>query len=123
VPLADVICLMVYPSHYELGNIPVDGHPNDFPAETVTYTLERAEAMVPGSRAKMRPWLQDFTYPAEGFSAYGPAEVRAQIDAAEDWGASGWLLWNAAGEFEVDAPATGVVDAGRAGVLPPVGRG
>jgi hypothetical protein len=39
----------------------------------------------------------------EGFSAYGPAQVRAQIDAAEAHGVSGWLLWNAAGEFHVDA--------------------
>lgn len=104
-PLVDYVCLMVYPSHYAFGNIPVDGHPNDFPAETVTYTLEQAEAVMPGSKAKMRPWLQDFTYPAEGFSAYGPDEVRAQIEAAEAWGASGWLLWNAAGEFEVEALA------------------
>jgi hypothetical protein len=105
VPLADSVNLMIYPSHYEEGNIPVDGHPNDFPAETVTFTLERAEELVPGSRAKMRPWLQDFNYPAEGFSDYGPDEVRAQIDAAERFGASGWLLWNAAGEFQVGALA------------------
>jgi hypothetical protein len=102
-PLADYVCLMIYPSHYALGNIPVDGHPNDFPSETVTYTLQRAQEVAPGTMAKMRPWLQDFTYPMEGFSAYGPAEVRAQIDAAEAMGVSGWLLWNAAGEFEVDA--------------------
>jgi hypothetical protein len=104
-PLADYVCLMIYPSHYELGNIPVDGHPNDFPSETVTYTLQRSQEVVPGTMAKMRPWLQDFTYPLEGFSVYGPAEVRAQIDAAEAMGVSGWLLWNAAGEFEVDALA------------------
>lgn len=104
-PLADYVCLMVYPSHYIVGNIPVDGHPNDFPAETVTYTLERSQEWVPGTMNKMRPWLQDFTYPLEGYSAYGPAEVRAQIDAAEAMGVSGWLLWNAAGEFEVEALA------------------
>lgn len=102
-PLADYICLMIYPSHYELGNIPVDGHPNDYPAETVTYTLERAEVWAPGTAKKMRPWLQDFNYPMEGFADYGPAEVRAQIDAAEAMGVSGWLLWNAAGVFEVSA--------------------
>ncbi len=100
---ADYVCLMIYPSHYTTGNIPVDGHPNDFPAETVTYTLERSQEFVPGSMKKMRPWLQDFTYPLEGYSEYGPAEVRAQIDAAEALGVSGWLLWNAAGEFEVEA--------------------
>lgn len=104
-PLVDFVNLMIYPSHYEEGNIPVDGHPNDFPAETVTFTLEKGEELVPGTRRKMRPWLQDFTYPLEGFSAYGPAEVRAQIDATEAFGASGWMLWNAAGEFEVDALA------------------
>jgi hypothetical protein len=104
-PLADYVCLMIYPSHYEVGNIPVDGHPNDFPAETVTYTLERSQHWVPGTMKKMRPWLQDFTYPLEGYSSYGPAEVRAQIDAAEALGVSGWLLWNAAGEFEDSALA------------------
>jgi hypothetical protein len=102
-PLADYVCLMVYPSHYIEGNIPVDGHPNDFPAETVTYTLERSQEWVPGTMNKMRPWLQDFTYPLEGYSVYGPDEVRAQIDAAEAMGVSGWMLWNAAGEFEVPA--------------------
>jgi hypothetical protein len=99
-PLADYVCLMIYPSHYEVGNIPVDGHPNDYPAETVTYTLERSQEWVPGTMKKMRPWLQDFTYPLEGYSAYGPEQVRAQIDAAEAQGVSGWLLWNAAGEFQ-----------------------
>jgi hypothetical protein len=104
-PLADYVCLMIYPSHYEVGNIPVDGHPNDFPAETVTYTLERSQEWAPDTMKKMRPWLQDFTYPLEGYSEYGPDEVRAQIDAAEALGVSGWLLWNAAGEFEVPALA------------------
>ena len=104
-PLADYVCLMVYPSHYAEGNIPVAGHPNDFPAETVTYTLEQSEALVPGIMPKMRPWLQDFTYPLEGYAVYGPDEVRAQIDAAQALGVSGWMLWNAAGEFEVPALA------------------
>jgi hypothetical protein len=104
-PYADYVCLMVYPSHYTTGNIPVDGHPNDFPAETVTYTLEQSQVWAPGTMNKMRPWLQDFTYPLEGYSAYGPDEVLAQIEAAEAMGASGWMLWNAAGEFQVAALA------------------
>jgi len=102
-PLADYISLMIYPSHYERGNIPVDGHPNDFPAETVTYTLQRTEEVTPGVMKKHRPWLQDFDYPLEGYSEYGPEEVRAQIDAAEAMGVSGWILWNAAGEFQAEA--------------------
>jgi hypothetical protein len=102
-PLADYVCLMIYPSHYELGNVPVDGHPNDFPGETVTYTLQRSQEWAPDTMRKQRPWLQDFTYPLEGYSAYGPEEVREQIDAAEAMGVSGWILWNAAGEFHADA--------------------
>ncbi|MFT4037626.1 MAG: putative glycoside hydrolase [Thermomicrobiales bacterium] len=102
-PLADYVSLMIYPSHYELGNIPVDGHPNDFPAETVTYTLQRSQEVVPGTIKKMRPWLQDFDYPLEGYTPYGPDRVRAQIDAAEAMGVSGWILWNAAGQFQIDA--------------------
>jgi hypothetical protein len=102
-PLVDYVCLMIYPSHFETGNIPVDGPPNDFPSETVTYTLQQTEELIPGSMSKMRPWLQDFTYPLEGYSAYGPDEVKAQIDAAEAMGVSGWMLWNAAGEFQVEA--------------------
>jgi len=105
-PLADYVSLMIYPSHFQEGNIPVDGHPNDFPAETVTYTLQQSQQWAPGTMKKMRPWLQDFTYPLEGYSEYGPNEVRAQIDAAEAMGVSGWLLWNAAGKFQVSALAS-----------------
>jgi hypothetical protein len=106
-PLVDYVCLMIYPSHYTRGNIPVDGHPNDFPSETVTYTLQQSQQWAPDSMSKMRPWLQDFTYPEEGYSAYGPQQVREQIDAAEKMGTSGWMLWNAAGEFQVDALDSG----------------
>ena len=102
-PLVDYVSLMIYPSHYERGNIPVDGHPNDFPAETVTYTLQRSQEVVPGTIKKMRPWLQDFDYPLEGYTPYGPDRVRAQIDAAEAMGVSGWILWNAAGQFQEEA--------------------
>jgi hypothetical protein len=62
-----------------------------------------AEKLVPGTRNKMRPWLQDFNYPLEGYRDYETADVRAQIDATEAAGASGWILWNAAGKFDVAA--------------------
>ncbi len=105
-PLVDYICLMVYPSHYSEGNIlSADGHPNDYPYETVLETLERAEELVPGVRPKQRPWLQDFSHPVEGLAEYGADEVKAQIDAADDFGASGWLLWNPANEYQVGALA------------------
>jgi hypothetical protein len=106
VPIVDYVSLMIYPSHFSKGNIagiPPDEEPNNYPAETIAFTLERAEQFAPGSAVKMRPWLQDFNYPLEGYRAYTAEDVRAQIDAAEAAGASGWILWNAAGEFSVDA--------------------
>lgn len=103
-PLLDYVCLMVYPSHYTEGNIEsAPGHPNEYPYETVLETLERGEDLVPGSRLKQRPWLQDFSYPVEGLAEYGEAEVRAQIEATEAFGASGWMLWNAANEYQTGA--------------------
>lgn len=103
VPIADYVSLMIYPSHFDVGNIPVDGAPNDYPGETIAYSLQRAEELVPGSALKMRPWLQDFDYPMEGYRPYTDEDVRAQIDAAEAAGASGWILWNAGGDFSVSA--------------------
>ncbi|MGI9252233.1 MAG: putative glycoside hydrolase, partial [Thermomicrobiales bacterium] len=103
VPIVDYVSLMIYPSHFSVGNIPVDGEPNDFPGETIAYALQRAEEVAPGSAMKMRPWLQDFDYPIDGYRPYTDADVRAQIDAAEAAGASGWILWNAAGDFSVSA--------------------
>lgn len=94
-PLVDYLCMMIYPSHFEEGNIKsAPGHPNDYPYETIYEALERAAEMAPDHVHKFRPWLQDFTYPIEGFMPYGPEEVRAQIDAAEDFGVNGWLLWD-----------------------------
>jgi hypothetical protein len=103
-PLVDYICLMVYPSHYSEGNInSAPGHPNDYPYETVKETLERAELLVPGTASKQRPWLQDFSNPVEGQREYTAEDVAAQIEAAEEAGASGWMLWNPSNDFSVDA--------------------
>ena len=93
-PYLDFVCMMIYPSHFEEGNIAsAPGHPNDYPYETIFESLERADAIVPDSRLNFRPWLQDFSYGFGGLRDYTPEDVRAQIDAAEDFGASGWMLW------------------------------
>ena len=99
--VVDYVCPMVYPSHFPNGSIAVDGHPNDFPYETIEISLSAGEEKVAGLRGKLRPWLQDFSLP--GMSDYGPAEVRAQIDAAEANGAAGWMIWNAASVYHEDA--------------------
>src|SRR5215212_7301079 len=97
----DYVCPMVYPSHFPDGSITVDGQPNDFPYETIEISLGAGQEKVAGLNGRLRPWLQDFSLP--GMSDYGPAEVRAQIDAAEANGAAGWMIWNAASVYHEDA--------------------
>ena len=99
--VVDYVCPMVYPSHFPNGSLAVDGHPNDFPYETIEISLSVGEEKVGVARGKLRPWLQDFSLP--GMSDYGAAEVRAQIDAAEANGADGWMIWNAASVYHEDA--------------------
>lgn len=47
-------------------------------------------------KAKFRPWLQDFDLGVDTSRGiyYDAKAVRAEIDAAEKSGASGWLLWS-----------------------------
>ena len=94
----DYISPMVYPSHYEAGNLGL-ANPNAMPYETVfrsmTDVRERWEQGGLTGKVEMRPWLQDFSWG----HPYGPAEVRAQIQAVYDAGYKEWLLWNAANNY------------------------
>ncbi|HYI13822.1 MAG TPA: putative glycoside hydrolase, partial [Thermomicrobiales bacterium] len=89
-PLVDVICPMIYPSHFYPGEMGFD-IPNNHPYDVILQSLQRGEILVPDARDKLRPWLQDFSY-GEGIE-YGATEVAAQIQAAEDFGAAGWMIW------------------------------
>lgn len=96
----DYLSPMVYPSHWPTGSIAVGGVPNDFPYETVSISMNSAESQL-GRGNQLRPWLQDFTL--SNMRAYGPADVRAQINAAEDAGTSGWLIWSPYSWFDTGA--------------------
>lgn len=105
----DYLSPMVYPSHFPNGSIDVDGHPNDFPYETIEVSMRKGREKLDGTAAQIRPWLQDFSF--FDLMPYGDDEVRAQIDASEDVGTSGWMLWDPNNEYHPgaldpdDAPA------------------
>ncbi len=99
-PVVDYLCPMIYPSHYYAGSMGFD-QPNDHPYEVILESLEHGAGRIDNAKVKFRPWLQDFSY-GKGID-YGPAEVRAQIQATYDFGATGWLLWNAANVFSEGA--------------------
>jgi hypothetical protein len=104
----DYVYPMVYPSHYaynELGLGNPDAHPFEIVDASMKYVKDQLQG--PASRVKVRPWLQDFTATwIPGTITYGPAQVRAQIDATEANranGTNGWALWNAQAIFTVGA--------------------
>jgi hypothetical protein len=102
----DYVCPMIYPSHFWSGVLGFD-NPAKHPYEIIQASLEKGEKQLDGKRAMLRPWLQDFTLtwvPANQIVEYGPAEVRAQIKAADDNGkAAGWLLYDSANQYTIEA--------------------
>lgn len=51
------------------------------------------------SPLKLRPWLQDFDYGGD----YGPAEVKAQMQATYDAGLTSWMLWAPSNRYTKEA--------------------
>ncbi len=102
-PYADFISPMVYPSHYP-PNFRGFENPALYPYEIVKQSIDKGAEMLEAdrfvsqtsTRYKTRPWLQDFDIGA----VYTAARIEAQIKAARDAGASGWMLWNARNVYE-----------------------
>jgi hypothetical protein len=92
-PLVDYLSPMLYPSSFQFG-IPGYRHPVAHPYEIVRLSLERGRARTGLDPLRFRPWLQAFKDYAFDRRPFGAEEIRAQIAAAEDFGAGGWMLWN-----------------------------
>lgn len=94
---ADYVSPFVYPSDFADQFLDFE-KPAEHPAEIVTQSVKSAVRRA-GSAPKIRPWLQDFSREF----AYDAVKVRAEIDAAEQNGASGWMLWNFENNYTVEA--------------------
>jgi len=113
----DYISFMLYPSHFYGGFTVGKDIQRDLPALTLPYESEDINEVVSNrpyevvsrsiftaldyleaidGKAKIRPWLQYFNlkFDMERGIFYNAEEVQAQIAAAEESGASGWLIWN-----------------------------
>jgi len=102
----DVLCPMVYPSHYANGSMGLD-IPDLVPYDTIYKAMElsneRLSAIPEGMhRAVIRPWLQDFTatWLKTGHLNYSAAERAAQIQGAYDAGLTQWLLWDSSNDYK-----------------------
>lgn len=103
--VVDYISPMLYPSGFTWG---IDGlkNPTDDPGQIVRRSLARARARTGLPGVRFRPWLQAFRDYAFDRKAFGPDEIHAQIQAAEDEGADGWMLWNPRNRYDGMGAAT-----------------
>ncbi|HYB71627.1 MAG TPA: putative glycoside hydrolase [Candidatus Bathyarchaeia archaeon] len=101
-PLVDCLCPMAYPSAYHRG-IPGVPNPVAHPYEVVLETVRRTRERAGPGAAHVRPWIQDFRDYAFDRRPFGVAELRAQMQAAHDAGAAGWMLWNPRNRYTVEA--------------------
>ena len=86
-PHVDVLCPMLYPSHFPAG---FQGwqEPNDHPAEIVRRSMA---AIRPRLKKEVRPWLQGFWYT--------PEQIQAQIEVLDTAKVKGWAVWNSAANY------------------------
>jgi len=96
-PHVDYLCPMLYPSGFYRGSVSFS-NPAAHPYDIVRISLEKGIARGVPAR-KFRPWLQAFRDYAYSRHQYREHEIAAQIRAAEQLGASGWLLWNPSSRF------------------------
>lgn len=100
----NVICPMIYPSHYSTGWFK-QRDPDRAPYATIKGAMDDTHKKLDPLGAKkpiIRPWIQDFTASWLGkghYAKYGAAEVQAQIKALNDSGVKEFLLWNAGNKY------------------------
>jgi len=100
----DVICPMVYPSHYSTGWFDVKDPDKDPYATIKGAMIDTHKKLDPIGSYKpvIRPWIQDFTASWLGkghYVKYGKEQVDAQIKALHDTGIEEFLLWNAGNKY------------------------
>lgn len=96
----DIVCPMVYPSHYANGTFGFK-IPDLHPYETVfhgVYDARKRLTKAGDSETHIRPWLQDFSLG----NYYGRAEIQAQIKAVKDAGINEWIFWNPSCRYSIE---------------------
>ena len=92
----DIISPMLYPSHFP-KNFSNVKNPADEPYLFINSGVKRMKALV-GNEVTIRPWLQSF--PLHVTIGYNSKYIKTQIKAAEDAGATGWLLWSPGNHYD-----------------------
>ncbi|RCX21724.1 hypothetical protein DFP94_102481 [Fontibacillus phaseoli] len=100
----DIICPMIYPSHYTTGWFNAKD-PDKAPYQTIKGAVaDTHKKLDPLGENKpiIRPWIQDFTASWLGkghYTKYGKHEVEEQIRALNEMKVDEYLLWNASNRY------------------------
>lgn len=108
--IVDIICPMVYPSHYGYGQYGIQA-PDTQPYQIVSYALQDALSIYQATSgdkklAKIRPYLQDFTaswLKKGNYILYDTEAVAAQIKACYDLGIEDFSLWDPNNKYAYEA--------------------
>lgn len=105
--IVDVVCPMVYPSHYAYGEYNVS-RPDLNPYAIIYGSISDAFKRISGDSktAEIRPYLQDFTASWLGkgnYQVYGSNAVKEQIQACYDLGLKSFTLWDPNNKYCYDA--------------------
>jgi hypothetical protein len=87
-PHVDVLCPMLYPSHFPENFLSLK-NPGQYPHKIMKLSLEE---MKKRTDKEIRPWIQGFWYTAE--------EINAQLQGAKDSGIENWTVWNPTGRYD-----------------------
>ena len=93
--IVDVISPTLYPSGFAAWDFGI-GDPGRNPHDTVLAALIQWRSILVNGQAELRPLLQAYSTPA---GAYGKTEIDAQIRAAHEAGANGYVLSNPDGKY------------------------
>jgi hypothetical protein len=91
----DILCPMVYPSHYPKDSLNI-AEPDLHPYEIIDQAMKDGLKRVQNTKVKFRPWLQDFNLG----SKYGRQQIQAQIKALKDNGVNEYLIWNPGNHYD-----------------------
>jgi len=95
-PYVDVICPMLYPSHFPSGFLGKK-KPGEYPQEIMELSMKRMKSR---TGRIIRPWVQGFWYK--------PVDINAQLDGISVGGTTGWSVWNPSGNYSTTYRALAV---------------
>jgi hypothetical protein len=93
----DYLAPTLYPERWGRTEYGV-ADPQAQPYDIVLRSLADFQKIVDPIGRPLVPWLQDY----DGRVAYGPFQVRTQMDAARDRGVENWLFWNSGARYSVE---------------------